>query len=253
MVLYFTATGNSKYVATRIATAFNDRTVSIPDCMQHEEYSFELSPGEYLSIISPVYYLGFPTIVRDFLNRFSLTTNGKTYVCFIATYGVTPGGTGHLANKYMQKKGYLVNAKFGVKMPDTWTPVFDLSNKEKIKRTNDKAEMQIDEIIKKMSNKATGDFLHYKTPLPVTKIAYYLYEGERKTKHFSVTDACIGCGKCAANCPVHAIEMQQAKPVWIKDTCAICLGCLHRCPKFAIQYGKNTQKHGQYTHPDTLS
>ena len=30
----------------------------------------------------------------------------------------------------------------------------------------------------------------------------------------------------------------------------MCLGCLHRCPKFAIQYGRNTKKHGQYTNPN---
>ena len=28
----------------------------------------------------------------------------------------------------------------------------------------------------------------------------------------------------------------------------MCLACLHHCPKFAIQYGKNTKKHGQYVH-----
>ena len=30
----------------------------------------------------------------------------------------------------------------------------------------------------------------------------------------------------------------------------MCLGCLHRCPEFAIQYGKNTKKHGQYMNPN---
>lgn len=44
--------------------------------------------------------------------------------------------------------------------------------------------------------------------------------------------------------------MRGGKPVWIKNKCEICLGCLHRCPKFAIQYGKNTEKHGQYTNPN---
>lgn len=36
----------------------------------------------------------------------------------------------------------------------------------------------------------------------------------------------------------------------VEDGCVMCLGCLHRCPKFAIQYGKNTKKHGQYTNPN---
>ena len=51
-------------------------------------------------------------------------------------------------------------------------------------------------------------------------------------------------------CPVNAIEMKNKRPVWVKEKCVMCLGCLHRCPKFAIEYGKNTTKHGQYTHPN---
>lgn len=44
--------------------------------------------------------------------------------------------------------------------------------------------------------------------------------------------------------------MQEKRPVWVKAKCALCLGCLHCCPKFAIQYGKRTQRHGQYTNPN---
>lgn len=76
-------------------------------------------------------------------------------------------------------------------------------------------------------------------------------ERSGKTSHLRLEEGCIGCGRCAANCPVQAIEMQERRPVWGKEKCAMCLGCLHRCPKFAIQYGGNTRRHGQYTHPKT--
>ena len=44
--------------------------------------------------------------------------------------------------------------------------------------------------------------------------------------------------------------MKNKRPIWVKEKCVMCLGCLHRCPKFAIEYGKNTTKHGQYTNPN---
>lgn len=70
----------------------------------------------------------------------------------------------------------------------------------------------------------------------------------RQTHHFHVEDSCIGCGLCARNCPVSAIQLRDKRPVWVKEQCVMCLSCLHHCPKSAIQYGSRTKKHGQYSH-----
>ena len=127
--------------------------------------------------------------------------------------------------------------------------MFDLSNKEKVRRINDKAELEIDHIIEQIKNFAAGDFMKHKLPYPIVKIGHLMeYAALRRTKHFSVEDTCIGCGLCARNCPVLAIKLNHHKPEWTKEQCVMCLSCLHHCPKFAIQYGKHTKKHGQYTH-----
>jgi ferredoxin len=95
-----------------------------------------------------------------------------------------------------------------------------------------------------------SEHLRAKVPLPAVRVYYPHYERVRRTGYFAVTDACVGCGLCARNCPVSAIEIRDGRPVWVKEQCVMCLACLHRCPKFAIRRGKKTAGHGQYVHPE---
>ena len=151
---------------------------------------------------------------------------------------------------YAHKEGTMVY--YSAQMADTWTPIFDLSTPEKVAKYTKNTEDEIRSVIRSVKERSTNRYMSPRTPAFITEwIAEPIYNSKvRRTMNFHVEDTCIGCGLCAKKCPVQAIEIQDKRPVWIKDKCVMCLGCLHRCPKFAIQYGKNTKKHGQYTNPN---
>lgn len=243
MILYFSATGNGKYVAARLAEAEPQEMLSIADCIRENRFAFE---DETIGIISPTYDWGLPSIVGEFLTRAAFRTD---YLYFIATYGTTPGAIGAAASKAIQ--GRAIDAYYSVRMVDTWTPIFDLSTPEKVARYTKNTEAEIDAVIRSVRERRTNRRMTPRTPAFITEwIAAPLYNNRvRRTAHFRVEDTCIGCGLCAGKCPVQAIELREKRPVWVKEKCVMCLGCLHRCPKFAIQYGARTKNHGQYTNP----
>ena len=149
----------------------------------------------------------------------------------------------------LRKKGIHLDACFDIRMPATWTPVFDLSDPDNVAETNRRAEAQIEELQEQVRNRTTGKHMGLTAPLFAGRFSERLYDKQRVTSSLSVDGTCIGCGLCVKKCPVRAIELRDKKPVWVKETCVLCLGCLHRCPTFSIQRGSNTRKHGQYVNP----
>ena len=107
MILYFSATGNCKYVATRLAQSAE--IVSIVDCIQENRCVFE---DDVIGIISPTYDWGLPSIVREFLETASLQTD---YLYFVATCGTTPGAIGAMENKII--RGRKIDAYYSVQIP----------------------------------------------------------------------------------------------------------------------------------------
>lgn len=248
MIIYFSATKNSEYVAKKIAKE-NERIVFIPEAIDKGMYEYYVEPNEDVGIISPTYNWTLPSIVSEFLERLKLDYSIKPYIYYIGTFGTTTGAAAAMANTIMNKKSLPFDARFDVKMPDTWTPMYDLSNKKHVEEINKKADEQIDKLKNQINNKVKGKHMHITMPYLTGIIGKQIYDDKtRLTNNLVVENACIGCGLCAKKCPVHAIEMQNKYPVWVKEKCTMCLGCLHRCPKFAIQYGNSTKKHGQYQH-----
>ncbi len=245
MIFYFSATGNSRHAAKRIADATGSRIISITECLKKGVFDFTSNDGETIGFVSPVYNFGLPVTVIDFINNLNINHN-KSYVFTLITFGGFSGGASKMMRDLLKERGVRTDAQYSVRMPDTWTPVYDLSDKEKINRTNRKADTKISSIINKLNKKARGNF--DSRHIPFGDKFYGGYEEMRRTSSLSVTEKCIGCGLCAEQCPVDAIEIQNGRPVWVKEKCAMCLGCLHRCPEFAIKRGEKTKLHGQYTH-----
>ena len=129
MILYFSATGNSQYVAEQIAAATNDKTVSIRQVLDKQE--FTLADGENFGLVTPTYFAGLPTIVRDFLDGMKLQiAGGNHYAYLVATFGGSQGNIRGEVEAAFKNLGLELSASFGVCMVDNWLPYFDLTDEK---------------------------------------------------------------------------------------------------------------------------
>ena len=67
MILYFSATGNGKYIAEQIAERTDEKCMSIVDCIREDKYCF--SDEEIFGMVVPTYFWRLPRIVAEYLDK----------------------------------------------------------------------------------------------------------------------------------------------------------------------------------------
>lgn len=233
-ILYFSATGNSLFVAQRLRDALGGQIRYIPD------YHGDGNEFQEIIIVSPIYSFGLPVHVYDLIPRLSKSVPVRV----VLNYGGMTGGADTFAYRLCKKNGLAIRGVYTVKMPENYTLVFSVPDFYK-KATLKAAPKAIDRIINKI---AAGEIHIPKRK----KTKETLYLKNRPTWHliardFSVSDDCVQCGKCIELCPTDNISVIDGK-IAFADRCVICLGCYHRCPQKAIRY-KNKIKNDRYLNP----
>ncbi len=255
MIFYFSGTGNSLYVAQRIARDSNEKLISIAAEMNNKSsLEYGLSENEKLGFVYPVYAWQPPAMVIDFVKKMNISNYRNNYIFSVSTCGDDEGHTTGVLKKTLSQKGLKLNSGFTVPMPNNYIISFDVDSKEVEQKKLARADELLLEINSVIDKRQDGVFKIIKGTLPFSK-SFIVNPLFRKfatnTKKFFATDDCKKCGLCVKVCNSNSITLKD-KPVWGK-ACTQCLACIHRCPASAIQYGKSTAKKGRYVNPGCYS
>ena len=238
MILYFTGTGNSRYIAKRIAEALGDELLSMNDRIKVDDTS-PVASDERLVIVTPTYAWRIPRIVRDWLAETDFPCGSQAW--FVMTCGSEIGNAAKYNHALCQEKQLTYMGTAQIVMPENYIAMFNAPQAEEARQIVAKAEPDIDRVISAIA--ANQAFPQPRSNLydrfmsgPVNPIFYSFFV---KANAFAASDACTGCGQCARLCPTNNITIQNGKPVWGGD-CTHCMACICRCPEEAIEYGKKS-------------
>lgn len=247
MILYFTGTGNSEFVAKRIGEKTGDEILNLFEKIRDGDYSRIKSATPSVFVV-PTYAWQIPHIVRDWIRRTKFGGNRKAY--FVMTCGDSIGNAGEYIEKLCAKKGFQYMGCAKIIMPENYIAMFQAPERDEALRIIDRALPAIDDVIEVIKK---GEGIPQKKITVAGKISTALvnkifYPAFVHAKPFYTTEACIGCGKCETVCPMNNIDIIDGRPVW-DDHCTQCMACICGCPEKAIEYGKKSKGKPRYQCP----
>lgn len=242
MVIYFTGTGNSQYVAEAIADRLEDEVVKSNDYIKQNKAGNFKSNKPFVFVF-PVYLSTIAELFADFIriSEFSNEDGSMSKAYFVATCVSEMGASANACKKLCDSKNLEYMGIYQVDMPQNYIAFFKMTEEKECIRRQDKALNAADEICNVIKKGEKLDMsMRSGFECWYTGIVEKIYNGSfTGTKNFYVTDECVGCGICEQNCPLNRISMEDGKPRWT-GKCVHCMGCINRCPKKAIEYGKKT-------------
>lgn len=243
---------------------------------------FILKENERLGFVFPVHGWRVPKLVREFIGKMkvqraepdaernsasaeskasSASARNQPFAYCVCTAGDSIGLTIENLNEVISQNPSLqalgitkVSSSYSLIMPESYVglPFMDVDPKEKEIWKKSKSAQELAVICEEIFDRKEGVNRLVKGPIPwfFTKVVGGFFENVLITdKRFHVEkDKCVKCGICANVCPVGDIKGGHGEyPEWLhhKD-CLTCFTCYHHCPHHAIEFGKQTQKKGQY-------
>ncbi|HYH02863.1 MAG TPA: EFR1 family ferrodoxin [Bacillota bacterium] len=245
IIYYFSATGNSLSVAKKLQQRLPDCQL-VPVASLSDQTTIQ-PEQENVGFVFPLYYLGLPMIIRNFVTKLQL--KDSTYLFAVITRGnKLAGGALHQLDRLLRLNGQKLQAGFYITLPDNYTPVLNLPNIKEQETQFQKSETKVTQIAEQiLARKSLIEGALFSCFHPVMNPGW-VKRVKTTDRDFKATTSCNGCGVCVQICPVDNIQLNANQPLW-QHHCEECLACLHACPQKAINKGGSSKK-PQYRHPD---
>lgn len=239
MIIYFSGTGNSKYVADMLAEQLDDQAIDAGKMIKNGIKGEFKSKSPWI-FVSPTYSWKIPNIFEKFIKE--STFKGSKTAYFIMTCGQDIGNAKAQIINICNDTNLEYKGIAEVVMPDNYIAMYPVTNKEEWENIIKKAIPLIQKhaCVIKEEGVLQDKKIVIADKIKSAVVNPLFYKFMVKTKKFNVTtNKCISCGKCSNICPLNNIKLIDGLPKW-GNHCTHCMACISYCPTEAIEYGKKS-------------
>ena len=254
LILYFSGTGNTHYVAGYLARKLARLRVDVVVRSIEEVPAAAPQEFDFLALGFPIYAMDSPSFVRDYLRHLP---NGAGRGAFVfSTKGALAGGANRRNLQRLASQGYTALGEASVGMPGSdglaFVPKGSLMARMAQHKNFDHLK-SVDKLVLRMQQVIKGVGLGqpvdgYQIRLPRTaapspgdrlwQAAYERFTAPFKGR-FAADAGCNQCLRCVHMCPAGSIRLGDGQ-ILFGESCFMCMRCIHQCPQEAIQIGPGT-------------
>ena len=244
MIIYFSGTGNSRFLAKLLAKALDEPLADAASDIRAGEAGAYESDTPYI-FVCPTYAWRMPRVFETYLSTCLLEGSKEAY--FVMTCGGETGNAAAYIRRFCARKGLLYRGLLSVAMPENYIAMFEATPEEEdaglVGAAAEKVLAAAEMIRQGFAFPETKATALDKIKSSIVNDGFYKFQID--PAKFTAGEDCTGCGLCASACPLANIRLSAGRPVW-GSACTHCMACICRCPAGAIEWGKGTAGRRRY-------
>lgn len=206
MIFCYSGTGNSRYIAQRIADELQDNIIDLNEKIKTNNYS-SIETGNNVILVVPTYAWRIPKIVSNWLYKTKFI--GAKHIWFVMNCGSEIGNAAKYNFILANNKHLTYMGTKQILMPENYIAMFNAPQLEEAKEIVEKAKGDIKETIKyiregKAFSKPRHNLYERFMSGPINPLFYHFFV---KADAFKVNNTCIGCNQCVKKCPMKIFNL----------------------------------------------
>jgi len=245
IVFYFSATGNSKYIAELFCENMNAGCHSIEE---DADFSQLITQNDTVGFCYPVYGSRVPRLMRDFVVKHLQVLENKELIIFCTQMGFSGDGARVLTDLFPRGYVNVVQAEHFLMPTNVCNlSILPLAGKKLTQwylvNTQKKNQKMCDNI-KQGKIKKRG-FNPISRALGLIQGTFLPGIERRALCKVWIKSDCTQCGLCVSLCPMKNLKLISGTIV-PQNNCMMCYRCINRCPKKAISVFLRGKVKNQY-------